>query len=61
MKLLTVGIESCDKCYHAGMYYTDCEAMYYRNQCEHPDSDGVWIYGGTEIPENCPLPDQEEK
>lgn len=55
-RLLTIEIDKCLECPYAGMYYTDCKPMHYRNKCEHSDSDDVYIYNGEEIPDECPLP-----
>ncbi len=58
MKLLEVKIDRCKDCIYAGMYYTDCEAMHYRNRCEHSKVEGkVWIFDGQSIPDECPLPE----
>lgn len=61
LRSLHIDIATCKECNYAGMYYTDCESMHYRNKCEHPKSNGVYIYDGESIPEQCPLPAAYEK
>ena len=60
-KILTLNIEKCKECIHAGLYYTN-PSMVYRNRCEYPGVRNIRINDGLGIiPDDCPLDNVPDK